>query len=189
MSEPRTKIDWSKHEIIIEDHPEAKQIVHYFKRPDTIMQSVKFINTHGILAVTGDYGNWIFCRSFVPSAESDFVSDGYWIEKLQIASEQVIYKFDVEATEKALYRAIDEIPENFDKDSDKEDALVYYQNCLDVVEDGEFHYRQAAADNLPPGWDYESIILEEKPPIWLLCVFDAYDEMVRRMKDEKSKTQ
>jgi hypothetical protein len=180
----RTDIDWSKHEIIVESHPEARQLVHYLKRPNTICQSVKFINTHGILAVTGDFGNWIFCRSFVPSADGDFVSDGYWEEKLQIASTQKIYQFDPDQTAKDLNAAIDSLEEDFEDESDREEAREYYESCLDNIED-EHEYLSAARE-LPSGWDFESVIHREKPVIWLLCVFDAYDEIVSRLKEEKA---
>lgn len=188
MSEPRTKIDWSKHEIIIEDHPEAKQIVHYFKRPDTIMQSVKFINTHGILAVTGDYGNWIFCRSFVPYAESDFVSDGYWKEKIRIASTQSTKEWDSDAMREALNEKISELEDIYGDQQNKiEEAREYYTECLEYVGD-ENDYIQFARYH-PHFMDYEDLVIVYTTPYWLLAIFDAYDEMVRRMKEEKSKTQ
>jgi len=185
--EKRTSIDWSKHEIIIQDHPEADQIVHYFKRPDTIMQSVKFINTHGILAVTGDYGNWIFCRSFVPSAESDFVSDGYWKEKIRTVSTQSTKEWDAEKMREALNEKIEELEDIYGDQQDKIDkAREYYSECLEYVDD-EHEYIEFARYH-PVFMDYEDLVLVYATPFWLLAIFDAYDEIVRRLRAEKEET-
>lgn len=85
----RTNIDWSKHELIIEEHD--THTVHWLKKPDTIDCNVKFTNIHGQLLVTGDFKSWVFCRGFVPSAEG-CVSDYYWCEKLSIANHAMKYK-------------------------------------------------------------------------------------------------
>src|SRR3989344_2189435 len=84
--ENRTGVDFTKHELIVTE--QEGLLVHRLKHPEyTYMNSVTFINTNGIMAVTGDYGNWIFCREFHPN-DKEGVSGGYWLEKLKIASSQ-----------------------------------------------------------------------------------------------------
>ena len=55
-------LDWSKHEVIIEDHGKLK--IWRIKIPGTILHQVNFINTEDRLIVTGDYGDWMFSREF-----------------------------------------------------------------------------------------------------------------------------
>ena len=61
----RTDMDWSGHELIITDTEGL--LTHYLKKPGTLMNAVMFINTNGVLVVTGDYSNWMFDREFHPS--------------------------------------------------------------------------------------------------------------------------
>ena len=86
-----SSLDFSKHVVTVEK--QEGLLIHTLAIPGTITQSVKFINTQGIMAVTGDYGNWIFCREFHPSPTGS-VSDSYWCEKLRISSRQDPYEFD-----------------------------------------------------------------------------------------------
>jgi hypothetical protein len=62
----RTKIDFSEHELKITQLEGV--LIHEFKRPDTRNCMLVFINTCGVMTVTGDFGNWVFCREFHPSA-------------------------------------------------------------------------------------------------------------------------
>ena len=105
----RTDIDFSKHEVIITklDNVVEPCVIHYLKLPDTRMNSIKFINCGGVLSVTGDYGNWIFCREFHPS-EKEYVSGSYWEEKLRIASCQDPYEYDEDATVAEINRLLAE---------------------------------------------------------------------------------
>ena len=73
MNTKRTEVDFSKH--VVEITKQEGLFVCYIRVPGTITNSVKFINTNDIMAVTGDFGNWIFCREFHPSATGG-VSDG-----------------------------------------------------------------------------------------------------------------
>ena len=67
-----------------------------FAKPNTVTEGMTFINSENIMSVTGDWGNWIFCRMFFPSSKN-YVSDSYWREKLRIASKQTshIHESDV----------------------------------------------------------------------------------------------
>lgn len=169
----RTKIDFSKHEVIVVETPAVT--THYLRKPNTICDSIKFINTNGILAVTGDYGNWIFCREFHPSPTGS-VSDGYWMEKLQIASSQEPEEYDEEATKKELQRRLNDKEEPC---SEKEKE--YYESLLDYVDNESDYKHRAFEDN--PGIDWEYIPFCKRTKYWLEAVFDGFEEICRRMKE------
>ena len=48
----RTSVDFKDHELIIKETDDLS--VYHLKKPDTYYDSVKFINTNGIMVVTGD---------------------------------------------------------------------------------------------------------------------------------------
>jgi hypothetical protein len=185
MKGKRTGIDFSKHVVTVIKSDGL--LVHHIKQPHTSDRNIKFINTNGILAVTGDYGNWIFCREFHPSPDGG-VSDGYWDEKLQIASCQVAQEYDAEATRREVQQLISGGLEEYGyRDTQLAAMKEYYEECLDQVDD-EIEYL-AVARNHPPFTDCESIIFRKKPKIWLLCVFDGFDEICRRLKETELLTQ
>jgi hypothetical protein len=168
--ERRTKIDWSKHEVIKIETPDI--LVHYLRKPDTICGAVKFINTQGILAITGDYGNWIFCREFHPSRDG-FVSDSYWLEKLRMCSSQKPTDFDPDETRK-------EIEERLEEEDTDEDDREYLRDILNQVDECEERYMVYAHDNLPSGRDSEYIPIVKKLNPWLEVIFDAFEEICIR---------
>lgn len=176
----RTVIDWGKHEVTI-----TKQdglLVHHLKDPDTVINNIKYINTNGILAVTGDYGNWMFCREFHPSANG-FVSEGYWKEKLRNLSTQEPNDFDEDATRKELEEYIADTEDPLNK-TEKE----YIEGCLDALGDGEFDYSYYAyRNNVGRFSDNENVPFRKKTKYWLDAVFDGFDELCRRMKEEAEK--
>lgn len=179
MNKKRTDTDFSKHEIIYKEDSFTK--VWDFKRPESNTFRVTFINSFGIMAVTGDVGNWIFCREFHPSKDGS-VSDHYWCEKLQIASKQTYGQFSEEQTSKELNEAIKEL-KSVPCESNLE-LVKYYEHCKDYVECGEHEYMTEAISELPGWTDHESIIEGRKPYIWLEIVFDAFDEICNRMRDK-----
>lgn len=177
----RTGIDWSKHEVIVTDQEYLK--IWHIKKPDTVVNNVKFINTNGILAVTGDFGNWIFCREFWPSVDGG-VSDGYWGEKLKIASEQTYSAYDTEETAKEIEEMLNGGLEEYGYEGEElEQMKEYLTECL-AVSDDELEYTYQAYRNMPSFMDYEQVIFRKSPHRWLLAVFDAFDEICRRMKEE-----
>ena len=99
MKEKRTDWDFSKHIHTTEIYKcEDKEIrVDYFKRPDSYIGYIKFVNDNSGLSIFGDFGNWIFNRPFVPSNKGS-VSDCYWNEKLKIGSCQEYSKYDSSST-------------------------------------------------------------------------------------------
>lgn len=176
MSERRTKIDWSKHEVITRN--EGKALIHIIKQPDTCINAVYFYNIGGILAVTGDFGNWMFCREFHPSADGG-VSDSYWCEKARISSSQVTHKYNADETRTEI--------ESLLANKDEDDALSkeeseYLNDLLDYVDDSYERYMVYAYDNQVGRFDYENIPCVKKIDQWLECIFDAFDEICSRIK-------
>jgi hypothetical protein len=177
----RTGIDFSKHEVRITESDGL--LIHYIKKPGTINDSIKYINTNGIMAVTGDYGNWIFCREFHPSKEGG-VSDGYWEEKLCIASTQEPKEFDPEATEKELKRLLSKGLKEYGYTGDMLKKMQEYcRECLRYVGEDQWSYKKVAYDECPS--DYEAVVYIKKTKYWLLAVFDGFDEICRRMKENE----
>jgi hypothetical protein len=175
MKGKRTGLDFEKHELRIIEQDDLS--VHYLRKPNTACDSIKFINTQGILAVTGDYGNWIFCREFHPGPKES-VSDGYWKEKLKILSCQEAERFDAEKTEAQIRERLAEAdcPDEYKE---------YYSDLLIHIEEGEITYLYHALNDAPNGMDYEYIPLVKSVNPWLLTVFDGFDEICRRIKSGK----
>ena len=174
--EPMTTVDWSKHELI--EIQTNEMSIHHLKKPDTIEQNVKFINTNNILAVTGDYGNWIFCREFHPSKDG-YVSPYYWIEKLEIYSTQTGTEYSAEETEKAI--------EEFESDYDSEYVNDEFEDWIERLKESvhdEIEYTQIAYREHPNDIDVESIPFEKEIKVWLRCVFDAFNEICKRIEKE-----
>lgn len=178
----RTGINFDEHELkIIKDD---NVTIYQLKKPDTIYQSIKFINTQGIMAVTGDYGNWIFCREFHPKADGK-VSDGYWAEKLTISSSQEVYVFDNEGTRKQLKDGINgQLAEYGYEGEELEEAKAYFKHLLDFVDDYENEYVNEAYNNMPRNFDFEMIPLQKRLKPWLMCIFDGFDEICNRIKED-----
>jgi len=181
LSKNRTNVDFSKHELIVTNQDGL--LVHHLKHPEySQMYSVKFINTNGIMAVTGDYGNWIFCREFHPS-DDGYVSDYYWIEKLTIASSQSGLDFDNEKTKKSIEEGINGGLEEYGYNGDELDLMIeYYNELLDYVDLSRFEYTSFAYNNYPGFTDSECVPFIESPKIWLKIIFDAFEEICDRIK-------
>lgn len=169
----RTQRDWSKHELIITKNENVS--VYSLKRPNEF--SVNFINTNGILAVTGDYGNWIFCREFHPEEDSH-VSDSYWIQKLKISSSQNPYIFD----SAIAIEGIKNFEESFLKEHEMSQEVEMWINDLkkSVYDEIEFLYilyKQRPIEI----YDCEIVLKYKHLNSWLLYIFDAFDEICERM--------
>ena len=180
MREKRTKINWSKHKLSIIKNEHV--LIHHLKKPDSYINSVKFINTGDICAVTGDYGNWIFCREYHPSKDG-YVSDGYWIEKLTIASSQKGEEYNSKETRKEIEDGIKfELEEYGYEGEELEKAKEYYNDLLDYVDLQEWEYVSFAYNNFPNFMDSESVPFVETTKYWLKAVFDAFEEICRIIK-------
>jgi len=175
MKGKRTNLEFEKHELIVTE--KYGLLVHHLKKPSTDYDNVKFINTNGIMAVTGDYGNWIFCREFKP-AHNAKVSDQYWIEKLTNASTQKPYEFSQDETRAEIEALLLE-------GDLTDDEIEYLQGCLEKVDEGKFDYEYYAhRENVGRFQDHENVPMVEKPKHWLLVVFDAWEEICRRTGPE-----
>lgn len=181
--ENRTGIDFSDYEVIVTEREGL--LVHELKRNGySKMYSIKFINTNDIMAVTGDYGNWIFCREFHPSADGG-VSGGYWLEKLSIASTQEGREFDSEATREEIQEGLDGgLAEYGYEGKELEEAKEYYESLLEYVEESQWYYEAYAYQNMPSFFDSEDVPNAKKTKVWLQIIFDGFDEICRRMKEE-----
>ena len=182
----RTDFDFSEHELLIKESDGL--LVHTLKHKDySKMYRFDFINTNGIMVVTGDYGNWMFCREFHPSPDG-MVSDYYWCEKIKIASTQEPFEFDYEATEKEILEAINGglVEGGFEGD-DLEIMTEYYESLLDIVHEGEFYYEAFAYGEMPYLITSGCVPNNKKIKHWLLCVFDAFEEICSRLKEGEEK--
>lgn len=173
----RTKIDWSKHEVEVIKYGDDV-LVHKFRKPNTICQSVNFINAFGVLTVTGDFGNWVFCREFHPAVDN-FVSDSYWCEKARIGSSQTTSDFCADSTRKYIEKLIAEQDED---DPLTKDELEYLDDLLSYVDESYERYMVYAYDNQVGRFDFESIPCVKKLNPWLEAIFDAFDEICSRIK-------
>lgn len=172
----RSGIDFSNHNLKILKSDDL--LIHYLKKPDTICDSIKYINTQGIMAITGDYSNWIFCREFHPS-ENGMSSEQYWIEKLKISSCQEPAKYDSERT----HSYIKEILADPDRDLD-DNAKEYLENLLTLTDD-ELEYTYKAYREMPGKWDYEDIPYIKSINFHFLAILDGFDEICRRIRDKE----
>ncbi|MBF0554274.1 MAG: hypothetical protein HQK96_06885 [Nitrospirae bacterium] len=171
----RTKVDWSKHKLTIKQI-NGENVIYEFAVPGHRAQSVIFINAAGIMAVTGDWGNWFFCREFHPSPD-EYVSDGYWIQKLKIASCQEPYDFD-------SVEVIREI-EQLKKDHELSPEEIEWLDELEIAAtDGEYAFIAKAMDH-PSSFDCEMIPDGKVIKWWLLVVFDAFDEICNQLQEKK----
>lgn len=178
MKGKRTEIEFEKHELIVTQ--QEGFVIHYLKKPDTNCDSIRFINTQGILAVNGDYGNWIFCREFHPSSNGG-VSDGYWKEKLTISSTQDPDEFDGQGTIKEIET---ELKEQEDLTEEEKD---YLNECMSKAQEGKFDYEYFAhRENVGRYQSHEYVPLRMKTKYWLLAVFDGFDEICRRMQENEN---
>jgi len=179
----RTGIDFSNHELIIED--KEGLLIHTLKRPEFEMRGrINFINTNDVMVVTGDYGNWMFCREFHPSAEGG-VSDGYWHEKLQTKSTQDGLEFDSERTFEEIKEGLNGGLEEYGYEGKKlEEVKEYYSDLLVYVDEPQSIYEAYAYSNFPYFLCGEDVPNVKKTKQWLRIVFDGFDEICRRMKEE-----
>ena len=174
MNTKRTEVDFSKH--VVDVTKQDRLLVHYIHLPNTIVNSVKFINTNDIMAVTGDFGNWIFCREFHPSATGG-VSDGYWREKLGISSCQDPLEFVSDIAKAEIKEMLEDEDRTF-----TEEEREWLGELSDAADEGEYEYI-ATAMHRPSSFEAECIPKGKRVTFWLLVVFDAFEEICKRIKE------
>jgi len=182
----RTGKDFSKHVHRVEIFKNGdKEIrVDHFQVGDSNTRYIQFINTDRVLTVTGDYGNWVFCRPFHPSADGH-VSDGYWLEKLSILSEQVAATYDGDETAKEIQTLIDTGLEEYGYEGDELERMKeWYTDLLSYTDDEYEYVYHAYRDYGRPNIEPETIPFCKKLNNWLNVIFDAFDEICNRMKND-----
>jgi hypothetical protein len=175
----RTNIDFSKHELKITKLEGV--LIHEFKKPDTRNCMLVFINTCGVMTVTGDFGNWVFCREFHPTAEGA-VSGGYWDEKLEISSVQKSDKYDADETLKEIQDFRKSFEENYGREMNEDESEWIEQLENNVYDEHEYVY--LAYRETPNTIDYESVPFGEKRHFWLNAVYDGFNEICEVLKRE-----
>jgi len=193
MRESRTGVDFSKHEHRVEIFKSEKNEIQidHFQVGSNNCKYIQFINTDRTLTVTGDYGNWVFCRPFVPS-EDGYVSDGYWLEKLKILSEQdSALSFDSEETTKEIQELIDKGLEDYGYEGEElSKAKEWFKELLEEADDELEYTFKAYRDYSKPDFiDYEQIPFQKKVNNWLLIIFDAFDEICKRLEEKQIKNE
>ncbi len=186
MRKKRTDVDFSKH-VVKESHFKCDITGHTsdiweIRLPHTMWHRVIFINSCGVLTVDGDYGRYSFCREFHPSKEN-FVSDGYWSEKLRLGNDLVWDNYDAEETEKELRELINTGLEEYGYEGRKLEKLQeQLTDLLDYVDDKiAYLYHAYRYTDIE---DCEMIPFVKEHNTRLDIIFDAFDEICNRMEDE-----
>lgn len=181
----RTHINFSKHEHrreIFKSEDGNEIIVDHLQIGRSRCGYFKFINSNDNLSVTGDYGNWIFCRPFVPHPEES-VSEGYWCEKLSIYSIQEPYEYDADATRKSINKFIESGLEDYGyEDEELEEIKEWFTELLDCV-DSEHEYLNKTVYNYdgPRSLDVDYIPHDKTMKPRLNYIFDAFEEICNRL--------
>lgn len=178
----RTSIDFSKHELKITKLNGV--VIHEFKIPGTRKHMLVFINTYGVMTVTGDFGNWVFCREFHPSINSDIgVSCGYWDEKLEISSVQKSKKYDADETIKRIEDFKESFADIYGMEMN-EDEIEWVERLENCVND-EDEYIYVAYMERPKSIDYESVPFVQKRHFWLDAVYDGFEAICQVLKQQQ----
>jgi hypothetical protein len=188
MTNKRTKwnFDGHTHRVEIFKSEEGNEIrVDHLQKGDSRCGYVKFVNDSEGLTVFGDFGRWSFCRPFHPSTDGG-VSDGYWNEKLKMHSSQDHAKYDAEETRKELQEWIKTGLEEYGYEGKKLKKLKgFYKHLLDYVDDELEYTYHAFRSDWDVDLDYEQVPFCKKGSYQLEIVFDAFDEICRRLKQKE----
>lgn len=188
MQPKRTSIDFSNHVHTVKKyyHGDEHIRVDSFKRPGSSVYKVQFLNNDNTLTVSGDLGNWVFCRPFIPHANGG-VSDRYWIEKLKINSIQKFEELDLDGIAEDIREMLDGGLEEYGYDDVKLSILEEWLKCLlnhiDSGNDYVYIYHAYFSYDVPRFIDHDFLPHYKKENIQLNGVFDAFDEMCRRIKE------
>ena len=177
----RTKIDFSHHKLKITQFEDV--LIHEFKIPETNNHMLVFINAGGVMTVTGDFGNWVFCREFHPSGENkNGVSDQYWDEKLEISSVQKSHEYDPEQTIILINKFKQTFKDSFGREM-TEDESEWIESLEEKVYD-KYEYIYLAYKETPTTIDYDCVPFGEKRHFWLDAVYDGFDAICQTLSRE-----
>lgn len=177
MKNKRTNFDFSRHEVRVIMDADGVSI-YEFKRPDSINGQLKFISTQGVLTVTGDFGNWVFCREFRPTKDAK-VSGSYWDEKLEIHSVQKSHKYSPDETQKEIERFKEEF-EDYRGRGASEEELDWIESLESNVNDYYDYIHTAYREN-PSSIDFEDVPFGGERHFWLNCVYDGFELMCEKL--------
>ncbi|MFW6226371.1 MAG: hypothetical protein ACOC3V_05390 [bacterium] len=184
----RTSIDFSKHSHRVEIYKcgEKEIRIDHLQIDTSRTNYIQFINTDEICSVTGDFGNWIFCRPFIPSS-NEGVTDSYWIEKLNTRSEQNLDKLDMAAISKRIEELLDGDLDKMGFDEDEiDDVKSWYEDLLEETHDEYSYIAKAWRDySRPSTIEDEDVPHITVVPIWLKIVFDGFEEICKRIKENE----
>ena len=177
MKGVRTNIDFGNHELMI---IESKEVTIYkFKKPETNIHSVTLVNHDGVMAVKGDFGNYIFNREFHPCANTQGIGENYYIEKLECHSVQKGTEFDPDSTVRLLNERLAEIYQI------ESEEIDYLKKCVKEAEDKhQLSYDAYAYLNMPSGYDNEYVIRESKLNSFIPALFDAMECMCEYLREK-----
>lgn len=186
----RRSVDFSEHNLWSTEYGDGGYVqtrIWGLKKDDSRVFSVEFINCRGVMTVTGDFGNFVFCREFHPSKDG-YVSDGYWLEKLRMGSCQKPCVFDGEKTRDALAEFEKSLEDQFEGEvngAEYEEAMEYVKACIDASHDVEWEYDSVAYGDKPEWLECEDVPKGHILADYLNAVFDAFDEICRRMGEKE----
>lgn len=181
----RTRIDFSKHEHrreIFKSEDGNEIIVDHLQIGRNHCGYFKFTNSNNHLSVTGDYGNWIFCRPFIPHPE-DTAEVYYWTEKLEIHSIQKPMSFDSDKTTIEINELIETGLEDYGYEGDDlEEAKEWFTELLEYVDEEREYINQAYYSGTMPSFlESELIPHSEVVNPRLNYIFDAFEEICDRL--------
>lgn len=180
----KTKIDFSKHEV--KTIWENGILIHDFRDPSTPYCGLTFINTCGVMTVTGDFGNWVFSREFHPCPDFDNgngVSRNYWDEKLESNSVQSAMVFDTDATEKAIRRFRKEFKGIYDRKMTQEER-DWLDDLYNYTRE-EWRYIYHAYYFRPFSIDAEDVPIGKIRNKSLEAVYDGFNALSKAMAKDK----
>lgn len=184
----RTKTDFSKHthtcKKLVDDDTTAQ--IDSLQVGDSLHGAVHFVNTPFGMSVYGDYGNWVFNRRFIPNNKGESVSDHYWIEKLQLNAQGLeFWEYDKELNKEHLEELKEEIPSYGLSEDSEEEAMEWVDDLLWHLEDEDWvSYTNIVYHETPPCMQGENLPIYKAIPIRLQVVFDAFEEICNRLKNE-----
>ena len=183
----RTDFNFDEHVHRVEEYKCGNKTIRidHFQVEYNNMFYIQFVNTDRFLTVSGDFGNWVFCRPFIPSPDG-FVSDNYWLEKLKIGSQQSFERLDFDAIEEDIMEKLNGGLEDYGYEGDElEQAKEWYNNLLGYLGDEIGYKYHAFRDYAKPLFiDYDNIPLYKEMPERLNIIFDAFDEICNRLKND-----
>ena len=131
------------------------------------------------MSVTGDFGNQIFNRKFIPS-ENEYVSDTYWDEKLRTCSQQKSHYYCHEKTGKLIEDFANNFSETYGREPNYEEKQ--WLNLLKKENEENDNYLTIAYNELPNTIDSEDIPYGEERHFWLNAVYDGFDLICKKTK-------